>query len=122
MNKLKKALIKFTNSNPSLFPNNDDSGMLIRQQFSQFFDVDTNFHTPNHPPYAAYLYRFWFKKKKEKKSDGLAREFGAEPITWGMVWSRAIGRRHRAIRLGVLVSGDPHETTNPNAGTTSLPT
>lgn len=52
MEKLKEALIKFADSNPSLFRHDGFNSYpsLIEQRFSQFF---FDFQTPNHPPYAA---------------------------------------------------------------------
>nr|XP_043607214.1 triadin-like [Erigeron canadensis] len=56
MNRFKETLIQFAHSNPNLFPQNSttDYPTLINQQFSEFF---TDFHTPNHPPYAAMINR-----------------------------------------------------------------
>ncbi|KAK1423129.1 hypothetical protein QVD17_18424 [Tagetes erecta] len=64
MEKLKEALIQFTHSNPSLFPNDagDSYPLLIEQCFPQFF---ADFQTPNHPPYAAMIYQAIRKLNKK---------------------------------------------------------
>ncbi|KAL7609075.1 hypothetical protein Lser_V15G11675 [Lactuca serriola] len=56
MEKLKEALIKFADSNPSLFRHDGFNSYpsLIEQRFSQFF---FDFQTPNHPPYAAMIHK-----------------------------------------------------------------
>ncbi|KAJ0450842.1 putative linker histone H1/H5, domain H15, winged helix-like DNA-binding domain superfamily [Helianthus annuus] len=56
MEKLQEALIQFTHSNPNLFPNdaNNSYPLLIQHCFPKFF---SDFQTPNHPPYAAMIYK-----------------------------------------------------------------
>ncbi|KAJ0692847.1 putative linker histone H1/H5, domain H15, winged helix-like DNA-binding domain superfamily [Helianthus annuus] len=56
MEKLQEALLQFTHSNPNLFPTdaNNSYPLLIQQCFPKFF---SDFQTPNHPPYAAMIYK-----------------------------------------------------------------
>ncbi|KAK9064592.1 hypothetical protein SSX86_015974 [Deinandra increscens subsp. villosa] len=76
MENLKEALIQFAHSNPSLFPNDasaDSCSMLIEQCFPQFFP---DLHTPNHPPYAAMIYRaIWELNKKRGSSEKSISKF-----------------------------------------------
>ncbi|PWA64486.1 myb/SANT-like domain-containing protein [Artemisia annua] len=103
MDKLKKALIKFTDSNPSLFPNNNnkkkngDSRRLIQQQFSPFFH--DNLHTPNHPPYAAMIHKaIWeLNEKGGSNEESISKYIRREYVD--LPWAHSSLLKHHLEKL-----------------------
>ncbi|KAM0012278.1 putative linker histone H1/H5, domain H15, winged helix-like DNA-binding domain superfamily [Helianthus debilis subsp. tardiflorus] len=98
MEKLQEALIQFTHSNPNLFPidANNSYPLLIQQCFPKFF---SDFQTPNHPPYAAMIYKAIRELNKkggssEKSiSDHIQKEYTDLP------WAHSILLKHHLEKL-----------------------
>ncbi|KAD7478804.1 hypothetical protein E3N88_01940 [Mikania micrantha] len=98
MENFKEALIQFTHSNPSLFPNDAATSysVLIEQCFPQFF---ADFQTPDHPPYAAMIYRALCELNKKGGSSEKSISKFIEKEYADLPWAHSTLLKHHLEKL-----------------------
>ncbi|KAL8228960.1 hypothetical protein R6Q57_013860 [Mikania cordata] len=98
MENFKEALIQFTHSNPSLFPNDAATSysVLIEQCFPQFF---SDFQTPDHPPYAAMIYRALCELNKKGGSSEKSISKFIEKEYADLPWAHSTLLKHHLEKL-----------------------
>ncbi|KAI3502542.1 hypothetical protein L1887_30673 [Cichorium endivia] len=98
MEKLKEALIRFADSNPSLFRHDGFNSYpsLIEQRFSQFF---LDFQTPSHPPYAAMIHKaiLELNEKRGSSEESISKYIKQEHAD--LPWAHSTLLKHHLEKL-----------------------
>ncbi|KAI3699030.1 hypothetical protein L2E82_43017 [Cichorium intybus] len=98
MDKLKEALIRFADSNPSLFRHDGFNSYpsLIEQRFSQFF---LDFQTPSHPPYAAMIHKAIVELNEKRGSSEESISKYIEQEHADLPWAHSTLLKHHLEKL-----------------------